>query len=271
MIFIKNKCFLKTKIENFYKLQLFLYNEWIEFRTLKFFFRRLIEIFNTLISSSKFKCDDYYHLSVFCIFITKIAIVSTDEVYLLNYNTVESFTESQKEKKEIFNLELKCMEPSKILNKTIKSFKHCILTSGSLGKIDIYQNLNNLNKICPNCIVKSYNDDSDNKNIYIGSISQSNSNNIQFYGEVLIKLCSSIPDGILCYFSSQNLLEHYIHIWTENQTLDKIMDYKLLFIEEKNSKSIANTIVNYKTACDLGRGGIFFISLRNKVIKLTLP
>lgn len=110
----------------------------------------------------------------------------------------------------------------------------------------------------------SYTDDNINNNIYITNISNTYSSNKSFYGEILMKLSKSITDGILCYFSSKSSMEFYLKKWQEQGVLDYVMNDKLLFIEESDSIRLSNTIVNYKKACDMGRGSIFFLTTRNK-------
>jgi DNA excision repair protein ERCC-2 len=56
--------------------------------------------------------------------------------------------------------------------------------------------------------------------------------------------------------------------WEEQDVLKNIMDYKLLFVEEQDPKRLSRIITNYKKACDTGRGGMFFLSMRNKAAYL---
>lgn len=114
-------------------------------------------------------------------------------------------------------------------------------------------------------IKKTFTDDNITQNVYLTSISNTNVNNNSFYGEILMKLSKSVPDGVICYFSSIALMEYYIQKWNEQGVFDYIMNDKLLFIEEQDSLRLTNVITNYKKACDMGRGGILFTSTRNKM------
>ena len=97
------------------------------------------------------------------------------------------------------------------------------------------------------------------------SISSNNLTNIHYIGDIIIKICCTVPDGVIVYFSSLELLEAYICLFNDIGLFNKILDYKLVFIEEKNSQRLATILCNYKNACENGRGGILFLSSRNKV------
>jgi len=145
---------------------------------------------------------------------------------------------------------------SKILNNPI-------FLSGGIGKLENFEKM--LKFPSDKIILKSSNtDDNINHNIYLTNISNTYSSNKSFYGEILMKLSKSIPDGIICYFSSISSMEFYIKKWQEQGVLDYIMNDKLLFVEESDSVRLADIIVNFKKSCDMGRGGILFLSTRNK-------
>jgi DNA excision repair protein ERCC-2 len=102
------------------------------------------------------------------------------------------------------------------------------------------------------------------QSIYLTIISSTNANNNSFYGEIIRKLCKSVPDGIICYFSSISLMEYYIKKWNEQDVFNTVMNDKLIFIEEQDPIKLTNILVNYKKACDMGRGAILFLSTRNR-------
>ena len=59
-------------------------------------------------------------------------------------------------------------------------------------------------------------------------------------------------------------MEEYIKKWNEQSVFDFILDYKLIFIEENDSVRLSEIITNYKKSCQMGRGGILFLTMRNK-------
>lgn len=124
------------------------------------------------------------------------------------------------------------------------------------------ENISNLN------IKLKNNRDIDSKDffhqIYYANISNTNVNNKTFSGEILVRLCKYISDGIIVYFSNENLMEDYLKIWNEQNVFDSILNDKLVFIEEADSQRLGNVIINFKKSCDSGRGGILFLTMRNK-------
>jgi Rad3-related DNA helicase len=159
----------------------------------------------------------------------------------------------------MMNLELHNIEPYYLLHKGV-DIKTVTLLGSALGKLDVYESLLMLNGI----FKKSYVDDTPEPNIYLTSISNTNANNNSFYGEILMKLCKCIPDGIICYFSSISLMEYYIKKWNEQGVFDNILNDKLIFIEEQDTVRLSQILVSYKKSCDIGRGGLLFLSTRNK-------
>jgi Rad3-related DNA helicase len=160
---------------------------------------------------------------------------------------------------DLFCLELYCIEHHLIFNSYQRNTKNSIFLGSSMGKIDIFESLFKISS----SFKKSYIDDSE-ESVYLTSISSTNANNNSFFGEILVKLCKSIPDGIICYFSSISIMEYYIKKWDEQGVFDNIMNEKLLFIEEQESVRLTQILTNYKKACDVGRGGLLFLSTRNK-------
>jgi Rad3-related DNA helicase len=198
-----------------------------------------------------------YHLINFIIFVNHIAIFN--EGFLINFQKYLNVEGT-------FFMEFYLIEPYLIFQNKISAHllsNPPILLSGGLGKIDYFEKLLKF----PNSDVilkKTYVDDNILQNIYLTNISQSNANNNSFHGEILMKLSKIVPDGIICYFSSVSLMEYYLTKWNEQDVFKYIMNEKLLFVEEQDSIRLSNTITNYKKSCDMGRGGILFLSTRNK-------
>jgi DNA excision repair protein ERCC-2 len=88
---------------------------------------------------------------------------------------------------------------------------------------------------------------------------------IRNYGALLDNLASTVPDGIICFFPSYSYMEHIFLQWHELNILNKIREKKMIFVETKDNTETALCLENYKTACDIGRGGIFISVARGKV------
>lgn len=198
----------------------------------------------------------------FIFFLNYLAIYN--EGFILNYQKAST------PNGENFNLELYLIEPHIIFQNfvsTIVKTKNPVLVSGGIGKIENFEKM--LKFPNPDLILtKVYVDDNIEQNIFLTNISNTNMNNNSFYGEILMKLSKAVPDGIICYFSSVSLMEYYVQKWNEQGVFDYIMDDKLLFVEEQDSVRLTNVITNYKKSCDMGRGGILFLSTRNKASML---
>ena len=91
---------------------------------------------------------------------------------------------------------------------------------------------------------------------------------VRNYGAMLVELCSTIPDGIVAFFTSYNYLESIISEWDAMGILRQMTKHKLVFIERKDETTFA--LDNYRRACDSGRGAVFLSVARGKVIQFWL-
>ena len=230
-----------------YTFEYALLNElWIEFRTLKHLYKRLMYQFHEI---KYLKYDEMYHLIKFVIFITHMAIFN--DGFIMNYSLYADVIPKQ------FYIEMLLMEPSNFITKN----NNCIFLSGGIGNIDIFSKITKLK-------VKNYSDDyfemHNKSNLLLTNTSNTTQSNPSFYGEMLKKLCVTIPDGIVCYFSSKKLMEDYILKWNEQNVFDFILDYKLIFVEESDSSRLSQILTEYKKSCNSGRGALLLLSMRNK-------
>ena len=92
-----------------------------------------------------------------------------------------------------------------------------------------------------------------------------NQGNIRNYGNLIIELSQTVPDGIVCFFTSYKYMEHMIVQWNNMKTLSKVLENKLIYIETPDNLETSLALENYKRACDNGRGAVFFSIARGKV------
>jgi DNA excision repair protein ERCC-2 len=85
------------------------------------------------------------------------------------------------------------------------------------------------------------------------------------YGALLIEVAKTVPDGIVCFFTSYEYLENVVAEWHQLQILNRVLDHKLLFIETKDIVETTLALDNFRRACDCGRGAIFLSIARGKV------
>ena len=93
---------------------------------------------------------------------------------------------------------------------------------------------------------------------------------VRNYGAMLVELCSTIPDGIVAFFTSYSYLESIISEWDAMGILRQMTKHKLVFIETKDVVETTLALDNYRRACDSGRGAVFLSVARGKVIQFWL-
>ncbi|XP_076761433.1 Fanconi anemia group J protein homolog [Xylocopa sonorina] len=65
-------------------------------------------------------------------------------------------------------------------------------------------------------------------------------------GEVLLDVCESVPHGVLCFFSSYNMMNMQLERWVNNKVWDKILGIKKVFIEPRFAKQLALVMTEYR-------------------------
>ena len=100
-------------------------------------------------------------------------------------------------------------------------------------------------------------DDSEDRNLKVVQVSTTNNRNTTYYGQIIIKLSKSVPDGILVLFSSYALMEFFVDIFRTQGVFDKILETKLVFFEEKFGL-YKESLFDFEKAIEVGIGGIYF-------------
>ncbi len=230
----------------------FLQKFWLEFSTINQLFKKLISQFNDI---RFFNYSEMYHLIHFIFFLCHMGKFA-DYKYIINLSNYRDLNSNK------LYLELYLMEPSNFIQKlNSKINSNSIYLSGGIGKLEIFCNIFKLESIS---LIDDYYKKKKKNNLFFTSIGTTTPTNKIFYGETLKKISQIIPDGIIVYFSSNKLLREYVQIWYEQEVFNSILDFKLVFIEEKDPEKLSKIIVNYKKSVSLGRGGLLLISIRNK-------
>ena len=68
---------------------------------------------------------------------------------------------------------------------------------------------------------------------------------IRNYGNLLVEVASSVPDGIVCFFTSYMYLETVVASWYDQGIIDQLQRHKLLFIETQDAAETSLALVNY--------------------------
>lgn len=91
-------------------------------------------------------------------------------------------------------------------------------------------------------------------------------------GQVLLDVCESIPHGILCFFSSYNVMNIQMERWKQNSIWSKITSVKTVFIEPRHGGGLTDIMNEYREVIEYtsepkGRitGALFLAVFRGKV------
>lgn len=60
-------------------------------------------------------------------------------------------------------------------------------------------------------------------------------------------------------------MEHILKHWKETGVIDKLIENKYIYIEKKDPTETEESLIKYRKACDVGRGGIFMAIARGKI------
>ena len=94
---------------------------------------------------------------------------------------------------------------------------------------------------------------------------------IDALGSCLIKLCASIPDGIVVFFPSYRYLQDVIDRWQISTTgadgtiWARISKRKSIFMESKEGSAVENVLHEYSRAIDDGKGGLLLSVIGGKM------
>lgn len=110
---------------------------------------------------------------------------------------------------------------------------------------------------------------------------------IRNYGQLLVEFAATVPDGLVCFFTSYLYMESVVAAWYVYITLnfysdnyisifvqhcrydqgvvDQLQRHKLLFIETQDSAETSLALINYIKACENGRGAVLLSVARGKV------
>jgi len=172
-------------------------------------------------------------------------------------------------------MQLTCMDASLSIRHVFEHYQSVIITSGTLSPLDLYPKMLNfkpvvvrsfpmsLTRNCISPLVVTRGSDQ----VAISSRFEVRSDPavVRNYARLLIELSATVPDGMVCFFTSYRYMEEIVADWHEKKLLTDICRNKLLFIETPDMVETSLALQNYRRACDSGRGAIFFSVARGKV------
>ena len=88
---------------------------------------------------------------------------------------------------------------------------------------------------------------------------------VRNYGNLLVRLSQTVPDGIVCFFPSYLYLEEIATIWKETRIFEQIQQHKHIFCETPSFQETELALANYRRCVDTGRGAVLLCIARGKV------
>jgi len=238
----------------------------VQTQALKYCFDRLQSLFRTLRLAD---LEKFKHITTVCNLASLVA--TYEEGFMV---IIEPFATHRA---DVFDpiLRLNCLDASIAMAPVFKKFRNVIITSGTLSPLKFYPKMLRFTPklsevlpmtlsrkcICPLIVTKG------NDQLPISSRFEARGDPgvIKNYGQLLTRLCSVTPDGIICFFVSYRYMSDVITAWSEMNVLSEVLKYKLLFIESKDVVETSLALEAYRKACDRGRGAVFFAVARGKV------
>eukprot|EP01071_Lankesteria_metandrocarpae_P012565 Lankesteria_metandrocarpae@DN6040_c0_g1_i1.p1 len=237
----------------------------LEPRTLKFCYERLKSLLNTV---NVVNLDEFTPLTLVADFCTLVGTYWEGFIII-----VDPFPEAA----GIYDplLQLSCLDASLAMRPVLKRFQSVVLTSGTISPLFLYPKLLNFepvitqsfpmsldrNCICPLIVAKG----ADQVLLSSKFDLRNDVAVVRNYGALVIDLCKTVPDGVVCFFTSYSYMDQMIAEWYSDGTLAEILTHKLVMMETKDVVSTTLALHNFRCACDCGRGAIFFSVARGKV------
>ncbi|KAL2714669.1 Fanconi anemia group J protein isoform X3 [Vespula squamosa] len=168
----------------------------------------------------------------------------------------DSWTSSQRSGKRLRSLKLICMNPALIFAPLAREARSIILASGTLTPTTSFQSELGTKF----AYILTANHVIDNDQVYVtcvprgptGVSLKANYQNVNSWnfqdelGRLLIKVCQSVPHGILCFFSSYYMMNNQIKRWKNNNFWHNIERYKRIFIEPRNNNDLEQVMKEYR-------------------------
>lgn len=172
-------------------------------------------------------------------------------------------------------LHFSCLDASIAVKPVFNRFQSVVITSGTLSPLDMYPKILDFRPvtmamftmtlartcICPMIVSKG------NDQVAMSSKFESREDPavIRNYGNLLVEMCTVVPDGVVAFFTSYVYMESTVASWYEQGIIDQIQKHKLLFIETTDAAETTLALLNYQKACENGRGAVLLSVARGKV------
>jgi len=240
----------------------------LEAKTLQFSYSRLSSLMRTL---KIVDLEEFVPISAVADFLTLVATPKYKDGFMLIIEPYDPRTPNFSDP----IIQFACLDASLAIKPVLDRFASVVITSGTLSPIDLYPKLLDFKPvvsrslsmsiirpcICPMVVTRG----SDQTPITSAYSARGDKSVVINFGALLIEVAKTVPDGIVCFFTSYEYMENVVSEWYKLQILNRILDHKLLFIETKDIVETTLALDNFRRACDCGRGAIFLSVARGKV------
>lgn len=172
-------------------------------------------------------------------------------------------------------LHFSCMDASIAIKPVFDRFQTVVITSGTLSPLDMYPKILDFHPVVlasftmtlarPCLLPMIVSKGSDQVAMTSRFESREDIAVVRNYGQLLVEVCSIVPDGVVCFFTSYLYLESVVASWYDQGVIDNVQRKKLLFIETQDAAETSLALINYIKACESGRGGVLLSVARGKV------
>ncbi|XP_065563934.1 general transcription and DNA repair factor IIH helicase subunit XPD-like [Artemia franciscana] len=199
-------------------------------------------------------------------------LVST---YLKGFTIIIEITEEGGSNLGNPTLYLSCLDSSIAIKPVFDRFQSVVITSGTLSPLDMYPKILDFHPvvsasftmtlarpcILPMIVTKG------NDQVAISSKFESREDTsvIRNYGALLVEVARTVPDGVVCFFTSYRYMETIVSAWYDQGVMNQLQRHKLVFIESQDAAETSLALVHYIKACDIGRGGLLLAVARGKI------
>ena len=162
----------------------------------------------------------------------------------------------KEEPQRVRTLKLLCMNPGVIFSPLAESARSIILASGTLTPTASFQSelstkfphvLNTAHVIPKDQVYATCVPRGPNGTALKATYQNVNSWSFQDeLGHVLLDICETVPHGILCFFSSYNMMNTQMDRWKQNSTWSKIVATKQIFIEPRKGADLTAIMKYYR-------------------------
>uniref|UniRef100_A0A023F3L9 General transcription and DNA repair factor IIH helicase subunit XPD n=1 Tax=Triatoma infestans TaxID=30076 RepID=A0A023F3L9_TRIIF len=172
-------------------------------------------------------------------------------------------------------LHFSCLDASIAVKPVFERFQTVVITSGTLSPLDMFPKILDFQPVVlssftmtlarPCLLPMIVSKGSDQVAMTSRYESREDIAVVRNYGQLLVEICSVVPDGVVCFFTSYLYLESVVASWYDQGVIDSLQRKKLLFIETQDAAETSLALFNYIKACEIGRGAVLLSVARGKV------